>query len=46
MIVCCRSRGLDVNTVSKDGWSGLVVAARYNSEAVVAWLLECWPSPG
>ena len=39
VIVCCRSRGLDVNTVSKDGWSGLVVAARYNSEAVVAWLL-------
>ena len=39
VIVCCQSRGLDVNTLSKDGESGLVVAARYNSEAVVAWLL-------
>ena len=37
--VCCQSRGLDVNTVSKDGESGLVVAARHNSGAVVAWLL-------
>ena len=39
VIACCGSLGLDVNTVSEDGESGLRTAAENNSEDVVAWLL-------
>ena len=39
VIACCDSLGLDVNTLSEDGKSGLVEAASNNSEDVVEWLL-------
>ena len=39
VIACCGSLGLDVNTVSEDGESGLRTAVNNNSEDVVAWLL-------
>ena len=39
VIACCGSLGLEVNTVSEDGESGLRTAVNNNSEDVVAWLL-------
>ena len=39
VIACCDTFGLDANTVSEDGRSGLAEAAGNNCEDVVAWLL-------
>ena len=39
VIACCGSLGLEVNTVSEDGESGLRTAVNNNSEDVVAWMV-------